>query len=43
MEFKSEQEIKEANLSEWERKVILKEFRWRKNLSEVANKVSGDL
>ena len=35
MKYKSKKEIMEANLSEWERKVILEQFEFEQNLSDI--------
>jgi len=35
MKYKSKKEIMEANLAEWERKVILEQFEFEQNLSDI--------
>ena len=35
MRYKSKKEVMEANLAEWERKVILENMEFEKNLSEI--------
>ena len=35
MKYKSRKEIMEANLADWERKVILENFEFEENLSEI--------
>ena len=35
MEYKSIEEIKTANLADWEKEVMIKEFKFRQNLSEI--------
>ena len=35
MKYKTKKEVMEANLDDWERKVILENLEFKKNLSEV--------
>lgn len=35
MKYKSKKEIMEANLADWEREVILENFEFEQNLSEI--------
>ena len=42
MKYKSKQEIMDANLADWERKVILENFEFEQNLSEIAKIVFDD-